>query len=255
MSDAMKYSARETFLWLNHAKELDKTLGKSASRSKAIQDYCKVRQSLDAARAKMIRLVRQEASLDALSKSASRSGKILVGDRRLDERKVALQIVKSSGSLQHRVVSIAIETARQQNDFKFFKALANAGLGKRVPEVDFERISVVPRFLVDYWCGDRSWPQGRYGRWIEWLNDFGNWKDGAFVWKKYQPLFFYPPLCFFSNGALATFLAFALGKEQSDADTSTLAVRQWVSRLGLIRASTPKIKEVRNDADEIYFEL
>jgi len=262
MTEAMKYSQHETFFWLNDAMQLEKTYSilqgvekrEAASYSPEIQNYCKVRQSLDSARAMMTRLVRSEASIADFEKKGSGNGKILVGDHRLDERKVALQIVKSSCSLQHRVVSLAIETARRQNDFNFFKDLANAGLGDRVPEIESQRISDIGHFLVANWCGRWYGPQGEYGRWFDWLKaaKIGEWNDsGLFIWEKYQPVFFMPPLCFFSNCALAIFVALALGREKGSQDTSAAAIRKWVSRLGLRRAQ--QIREVKSYNDGINF--
>ncbi len=77
--------------------------------------------------------------------------------------------------------------------------------------------------------------------------------SGDYVCKKSPSFFFMPPLCFFSNDALATFCALALGKKQSDPDTSAPAVRKWVSRLRLKRAACPKIREVKIVGDEIHF--
>jgi len=234
-----------------YAKEISQTI---VSHPAEIRDYCKARQSMDKARTILTCLLREEFSIDDLDKKRNEKGQISCGGFRIDEKKLALRIAKTSGSLKDYFVGLAIETARQQNDLKFLKKLVtNAESKKRPPVIDYQRISIVARFLVDYWCGVK----GEYDMWINLLETakIGNWSgtDGVFVWKKSQPIFFLPPLCFFSNGALARLCAFALGKMQSDSDTSATAIRKWVSRLQLEQAHTPKIQEVKETTDGIYF--
>jgi hypothetical protein len=189
-----------------------------------------------------------------LDKKRNEKGQILQRGFRMDEKKVALRSVETSGSLKNYSVGLAMATARQEPDLKFFNKLITAAKStKRPPVIDYERISIVARFLIDNWCG----ATGEHDMWIKALKNekVGDWcgNEGAFVWKKYHPVFFPPPLCFFENCALARFSALALGKKQSDQDTSGPAVRKWISRLQLERANEPKIRQVEATADGIYF--
>lgn len=234
-----------------YAKEISQAI---ASNPTEIRDYCKVRQSLNMATTRLIHLLREEVSLGDLDTKANEKGQVLAGGVRLDEKKIALRHAAVKGNIDDRLVYFAIAEANEKRDSEFFKNLGRALLSKkRPPEIDYERISIVPRFLVDYWCGDK----GVYGMWINLFKtaNIGDWRgdNGAFVWNQSQSFFFHPPLCFFSNGALATFCAMILGKNQSDPDTSTDAIRKWVSRLGLVRAKTPKIREVNEAMDGIWF--
>jgi hypothetical protein len=135
---------------------------------------------------------------------------------------------------------------------------------KRRPLFDANRIGDVGRFLVDNWCG----PNGISGRLIygQWKNVFfetadkelsekvGVVRDGdSYFCKKSPSFFFTPPLCFFENGALAMFCATALGKKQTDPETSAPAIRKWISRFGLRHANSPKIMETKITGNKIYF--
>lgn len=129
------------------------------------------------------------------------------------------------------ILKQAIEQAYSEGDARFFIKLGKALSRKDRPpkkETTAKPISEVAAFIVRYWCCDPS--------------------------SERNPYFFkMPPLCFFKNGALATFCAMALDKAQGDPDTSTDAVRKWVSRLGLKRVKQPIITDVKSAQDGIYF--
>ncbi len=201
----------------------------------------------------LICLLREEVSIDDLDKGRNEAGEISVGEVRLDERKYALRIAKVSGTVDDWIVHFAITQANNKHDTAFFIELGRALARKqRPPEIDYERIGIVPRFLVDYWCGEH----GQYGMWLNQLAEAnaGDWRgNNVFVWKQAPNGLLMPPLCFFASSALATYCALELGKKQSDKDTSATAVRKWVSRLRLKTAGTPKIREVKVAADGICF--
>jgi hypothetical protein len=234
-----------------YAKEISQAI---ASNPSQIRDYCKVRQSMNRARTILICLCRGEVSIDDLDRKGNEKGQISQRGFRIDEKKVALRSAGISGSLKNYSVGIAMATARQQNDLKYLKKLIKAAESKKGPSKnDYDRVSIVARFLVHNWCG----ATGEYDMWIKALmtERIGDWcgKDGAFVWKDYQPVFFLPPLCFFKPKELANFCESALGKMPRDKDTtSPTHIRKWVSRLHLTRADTPKIQEVKVATDGIY---
>jgi len=247
-----------------HTKEILRTI---AAHPEQIRDYCKVRQSLDSARGLWIRLVRSEASIADLDKKGTKDGKVVIGNLRQDERKVALQMVRCYGSVQGTIIAFAIETARKQNDLKFFRELGKALTNERVPEIDYDRISDVARFLVYHWCGNDLKGNhlcGKTGFYGELINIFktakiGNWtENGSFVWKHSPGIScerYMPPLCFFTGKALAAFCAMALGRSDTDKEMSREAIRKWVSRLGLAQANQRNICEVEQGPDGIYFRV
>ena len=288
----MKYSQREKFVWVKNAALLDKTymivenlgqldqgqqekfsagetpkellakLNEMTDReyakeiSKAIKshpaeirDYCKVRQSLNKATTILLSLGQREVSINEIDRGENETDGItydLPTGFRVSVKKAELSRIAATGAKGNPdwLINAAIIT---KADVK------KARRRERRPLFDANRIGIVGRFLVDYWCGAR----GEYGMWINLLKSakIGNWcgDDGAFVWKKPQPIFFVPPLCFFSNSALSMFCAMALGKKQSDRETSQPAIRKWISRFGLKHASCPKIIEVKTTSEEIYF--
>jgi hypothetical protein len=236
-------------------KEFAREIGHAiASHPTEILDFCKVRRSLGMATTRLIHLLREEVSVDDLDKKRNEKGEILSGGLRLDETRYGLRIAKVTGNVRDRIVHFAIEQANKRGDTQFFINLGLAlSMKKRPKEINYDRIGMMPRFLVGHWCGDR----GTYGMWINVLNttNTGGWRcdHEGFALEQAPSFFFLPPLCFLSNKALTSVCAWALQENVSDDALSTAAVRKWVSRLGLKRPSKPRIKEAREITDGIYF--
>jgi hypothetical protein len=221
-----------------------------------IREYCRIRRSHEVGTSRLIHLLRKELSIDELDTKANEGGQLSSGGVKMNETRYALRIAKVTGNIGDPIVHLAIAEANKRSDTKFFKELGRAlELKERPAEIDYLSISIVARFLVDYWCGQK----GIYGMWMKWFEtaDLGcvPGKNGGYLWTRSPSFYFPPPLCFFSNGALATYCAAALQKKQRDQDTSTTAIRKWLSRLGMRRANSPKIREVKLEHDEIWFRL
>jgi hypothetical protein len=175
----------------------------------------------------LIALARRELALDELDKKTNEAGTMSFGRLRLDEKRWLIQYVKTSGNLQGLGVAHTIFQIARDDDWAFFielgQVLRKVHKSKvKQPEVRWDCVNELARFLVPNWC---CWPVNCR----------------------------LPPLCLFENGALARFCALALGKEQRDKETSANAVRKWVSRLRLVRAKEPKIREIRDTTGGILF--
>ncbi|HZQ20457.1 MAG TPA: hypothetical protein VFA90_17315 [Terriglobales bacterium] len=218
-----------------------------------IVDYCLVRQSFEDARAFLICLLRQEASLKDCDTEIDENNAISVGRFQIDQKRWALQIAKTTGSIQDIIVRYAISEANEKADVEFFKKLGRSLARKQRPaEIDYSRVGIVPRFLVDKWCGEK----GHYGMWIRLLPSmhFGHWKrDGGFAWHKAPEVAFLPPLCFLTNKALSDVCALALKPKAKTKELAPGNIRKWISRLKLRRATSPRILEVKAASDGIVF--
>jgi len=152
-------------------------------------------------------------------------GKIAFGRHRLDGKEFVLAVAASTGNLEniHGDFDIAqiIHQAAQEPDIRFFKSLGSKLSRKsgRSAELDWNdryRCEVLPCFLVDFWIGrPASHPD-------------------------------FPPLCLFTDQALADWCNHALGKNPDD--VTTCSVCKCRQRLGLKRAKTALIKSVTKDA-------
>jgi hypothetical protein len=219
-----------------------------------IREYCKIRRSHDMGESRLIHLLRKELSLAELDSKANEQGQLSSGGVKMNEKRFALRIAKVTGTIWDPIVRFGIEQANKESDNHFFKELGRAlELKKRPAEIDYQCISIVARFLIDLWCGEK----GIYGMWMKMFEtrDTGVVASGEDCYRCSRPpaFYFHPPLCFFSSGALATYCAMALGKEQSDRDTSVTATKKWVSRLGLQRASAPRIRDVKVESGGVWF--
>lgn len=295
----MKHSKRETFFWLEGAALLDKThilaqclkqldqngrkkiwaakmpnelkaklyelatskeyaqeISRAATANpKKIRDYCKVRESLDLGTRILVCLARHQVSIDELASGANETSKMRIGTLRVDMKKYALAYVGATGNTADRVVAYALRSGT----ITTADVLRAKRKRKRRPLFEPARISIVARFLIDNWCGNK----GVYGMWKNWFDSpdknlsetvgVARATNGGYECKKSPSFFVIPPLCFFSNKALASFCALALRKKQNDPDTSEPAVRKWVSRLELKHAVCPKIRELKIVGDEIHF--
>jgi hypothetical protein len=226
-----------------------------AANPQEIRDYCKVRQSLNKARTILISLGKREVSIDELDKGKNETSgmtyDIYPAGFHVSVRKAELSRIAATGAkgndewwIKEGIITKAdIRIARKR---------------KRRPLCEIERVSIVARFLIEHWCG-QAWCYGMWKNWFETLDKklsdmVGVVRDNeSYVCKKSPSFFFMPPLCFFSNDALAMFVPFALGKKQSDRETSSIAIRKWVSRLELKHAGHPKIRETQIVGDKIYF--
>lgn len=224
----MKHSRQETFFWLEAASLLDRVAVPSLvsnEDTKQVLDFTQVRQSLDLATEILVCLATRRISIDELATGANEKSEMRFGSLRVDVKKYALAHIGATGNTADRVVAYALQRAIIQ-DADVLRAKRKR---MRRPVADIERIGIVPRFLVDYWCGER----GVYGQ------------------VRQPGIFFMPPLCFFTNKALSAFCEIRLNIKTDDD-----AVRQWIHRLRLERprlSSSPKIKDVRLLKDELRF--
>lgn len=151
------------------------------------------------------------------------SGKIAFGRYRLDGKKFALAVAASTGKLEniHGDFDIAqiIYQAAQEPDITFFKRLGRNLSDKkgRRPDLDWNDCENIACLLVDFWIGRPDT----------------------------HPNF--PPLCFFTDQALADWCGFALDTNSDNRNFS--AVRKWRQRLGLKHAKTRLIKSVTRAAN------
>jgi len=274
------YSQQEKFLWLKDAALLQKARGSyelsrslkadgeiDASLSPQIQDYFKVFKSRSVAGEILANRQRSELLPSDIRKRAENPP---WNEWRPIAQKVALQQARAYGSVNFPDVRLAIADAQRYPATKaeakscaeFFIKLGKALATKKRPKIiDYENPDFkLPAFLVLHWCGDRR--QVIYDNVARLLESekIGSWRNGVFLWKKYEPVSFMPPLCFFSPKALGLFCAKALGESWGEKYAQN--VRGWVSRLQLHQACTPEIRAINepctegkeSGADRIYFD-
>lgn len=261
----MKHSKSETFFWLKAAALLDRAEVPDRVTNadpKQLQDFFRVRQSLDQAQTILMCLARREVSIDELDRGTNEVSEMRVGALRVDVKKLALAHIGATGSTAGRIVSYAIKKGVITNE-----DVIRAKKRKRLPEFDCERIGIFPRFLVEFWCGEAGAAGGvptrrRRGK-LELLQKFSCFeKDGQTVsrnvpgakrrhyeWPRQKLLM--PPLCFFTHKALSEFASIILIE-----GTNEQAVRKWFSRLRLARPShptAPRIRAVKQNPDGLCF--
>ena len=171
----------------------------------------------------------------------SKTGKIIAGNTRLDEKTFALRLVQKQQSLKpvfpllpnpqaphaeqlknpslkpgfHDLISQVIAQATQENDIPFLKKIFRKPSGGKKLQNGF---SPLQEFLLDFWCGQCN----------------GLMLDRSDL----------PPLCFFIDDALTDWCNFcAIVKD----DLSFDSVRKCRQLLGLKRAKTPLIKSATKD--------
>ena len=148
------------------------------------------------------------------------SGKIAFGRQRLDEKHFVLTLATSTGSLKNTWadfdVAKIIHQAVAENDIRFFKRLGRK-LEKKCKRAgtDLNRCDDLACFLVDFWISSPA-------------------TDPDF-----------PPLCLFTDQAIADWCDFVLTPESDGGHFDS--VRKWRQRLGLKRAKTALIKSVTKD--------
>ena len=222
----MIHSQRETFFWIDAANKLDwvRQAADTVDDDKLLQDFAPVCRSQSIAESIIISLARREVSLDELDSRKNELGKLTVGQLRLNLRKAALAYVGATGRNDDRVVAYALRQGSVSKD-DLRRTRKNR---PRRDELDFEKISIVARFIVDFWCGER----GVYGQ------------------ERKSGVFFMPPLCLCSNSAIATLCGIALRLSSRTRGLSSECVRKWVSRLRLVRpTAAPKIREIKEMSD------
>jgi hypothetical protein len=194
-------------------------------------DYVQVSLSEDLAGSILISLARGELTLDDLDQKRNEQGSTRrTGGLRLlplNDKRWVLRQVEIYGRLNQRGIPHDLLRFAEENDCSFFIELGKklqriSDPSKRPPEVQWDKVNKVARFLVQHWC--RWHPNSRL-----------------------------PPLCLFGNKALADFCTLALGRNSSANETKGTAVRKWVSRLRLLRARAPRIREIKLTSKEILF--
>ena len=233
----------------------------AASSSAQIQDYFKVLKSRSVAGEILANRQRDELLPSDIRKRAENPP---WNEWRPIAQKVALQQARAYGSVNFPDVRLAIADAQRypateaeaKSCAEFFIKLGKALATKKRPKIiDYENPDFkLPAFLVLHWCGDgRHLIYENMARLIE-SDKIGSWRNGVFVWKKYEPVSIMPPLCFFSPKALGLFCAKALGETWDPMYAGN--VRQWRKRLQLEPAHAPKIRGLQErEADRIHFEL
>jgi hypothetical protein len=199
-----------------------------------VAEYRGIIQSRNAATSKLLNQIEGQ--------KVSKTGKIIVGKTRLDEKTFALRLVHKHQSLKpvfpmlpnpqapaeqlknpslkpglHDLISRVIAQATQENDIAFLKKIFRKPSGGKKLQNGF---SPVQEFLVDFWCGQCN----------------GLILDRSDL----------PPLCFFTDDALESYCAHALGNKTEEGD-----VGRQRRRMGLIQAQSPKIKIVIPDGNGI----
>ncbi len=147
-SPDMKHSRQETFFWLEAASLLDRVTVPefvAGEDRKRVMDFSRVRQSLDLAATILTCLAWRRVSIDELASGANEASKMRIGALRVDMKKYSLAHVGATGNTANRVVACA-QRLRIITETDVLQAKRKR---KRRPVVDFERISIVPRFLAD----------------------------------------------------------------------------------------------------------
>jgi hypothetical protein len=160
--------------------------------------------------------------LRAMGHKPKPSGTIGFGRHRLDAKKFVLLLAAATGNLKNTWanfdVAKIINQAAEEKDIRFFKSLGRklSKKGKRVG-IDLNRCDDLACFLMDFWiCSPDKHPD-------------------------------FPPLCLFTDEALADWCDFALTPESDGGHFD--AVRKCRQRLKLKNAKTPLIKSVTKDAN------
>lgn len=256
----MKHSPREEFFWWEAAVQLDAAELTARSAPPLSDEERKsptpgnIQRSRCEAETLLIALGKSEISFNksdarrAIDAKDLKPGEIRSGSLILNGKNTAKAYVRATGNTDDRIVAwamskgilskaderkakrVATERERKEQERKKQERSEE----KQQPRPEYAR-KEIKDVLVEFWCGD----PGIYGSKL-------NLEYGS-------EIFALPPLCFFTNAALATFLAFALGKKQSDPSTSETAIRKLVSRLGLLHAANPKIRDVKFSGSEITF--
>ena len=230
------------------------------SNPKEIRDYCKVRQSQGKATTILLSLCQREVSINELDKGENKKG--ITYDYpsgfKVSVKKTELSRIAATGGSKGNWDSL-IKIGATMGVTITNEDIKRALWRKRRPLHDPNQISIVGHFLVNYWCGEK-YIYGMWRNWFETADKYLSEKVGvvrdneSYICKKSPSFFFIPPLCFFSNCALATFCAMALDKNPSDPATTSDAIRKWISRFGLKHASHPKIIDAKTTGDGIYFQ-
>jgi hypothetical protein len=182
-----------------------------------VVEYCRIKQSSGEAFNRL--LIR--ASGDRLCPKGAYTG-AGIGETKMDEEKFVLNEAAKFKSVKHYQLSQFIFEAAKQNNLRFFIRLGKALQSReQVPDVDWKRCDPVACFLVENWC---EWHA--YERW-------------------------FPPLCFFSDHALADFCSAMFGRNSGIPSVDT--IRQWRRRLGLKQASRPKVRQISLKGTEVLF--
>lgn len=204
-----------------------------------VAEYRGIIQSRDAAISKLLNQIEGQ--------KVSKTGKIIAGNTRLDEKTFALRLVQKQQSLKpvfpmlpnpqatqaeqllqlknpalkpgfHDLINQVIAQATQENDIPFLTKLFRKPSGGKKLQNGF---SPVQELLVDFWCGQCN----------------GLMLNRADL----------PPLCFFTDDALASYCDYALGNKSVQIGD----VGRQRRRMGLIQARSPIIKMVIPDGDRI----
>lgn len=232
LKERRKFSVSHRTVWTDAGDPANLLSGIPPDR---VAEYRGIIQSRNAATSKLLNQIEGQ--------KISKTGKIIVGKTRLDEKTFALRLVHKHQSLKpvfpmlpnpqaphaeqlknpslkpafHDLISQVVAQATQENDIPFLTKFFRKPTGGKKLQNGF---SPVQEFLVDFWCGQCN----------------GLILDRSDL----------PPLCFFTDEALESYCAYALGKKSEEGD-----VGRQRRRMGLIQAQSPKIKIVIQDGDVI----
>jgi hypothetical protein len=193
------------------------------ANTQQVLEYCQIQESQRVANWILINLHLRHTSIDQLAKQREHS-QILFGLALTDSKLHTLNLIKM-GLACEGMVKQAESDAWKKKDLNYLNKLEKARVSKAKRLKSLDHISDIPIFLCAYWCGF----------------------DGLQIADCIQP----PPLCFFSWGAIASYLDIIL-KLKNDKRTNVANVRQWGSRLGLQPVREKIVNEFRVN-NGIYF--
>jgi hypothetical protein len=236
LKEGKKFSVSHRTMWTDAGDPANLLSGIPADK---VAEYRAIVQSRNAATSKLLNQIEGQ--------KVSKTGKILAGNTRLDEKTFALRLVQKQQSLKpmfpmlpnpqatdaellqqlknpalkpgfHDLISQVIAQATQENDISFLRKISRKPSGGKKLQSGF---SPLQEFLVDFWCGQCN------GRILD-RSDL-------------------PPLCFFTDDALESYCAYVLGNKSDQLGD----VGRQRRRMGLIQAQSPVIRFVIPDGDGI----
>jgi len=199
---------------------------------RVILEYCKIQESQRRALELIIWCGIGLSSINKIDKLWNKQRRINFNKHKMDLKVVALNRARQLHSIKDEIIQYAIDKAQKSMDEKFFVLLGRALSSKNKHASRLDRMSKVPMFIAEYWCGKQV---------------------SSFKYETKNADF--PPLCFFSHSALATFCALKLGLHQGHTEVTSKGLRKWVSHLRLKRPRSAMIRTVKVEGGKIVFRM
>jgi hypothetical protein len=235
LKEGRKFSVSHRTVWTDAGDPANLLSGIPADR---VAEYRGIIKSRNAATSKLLNQIEGQ--------KVSKTGKIIAGNTGLDESTFAMRLYHKQQTLKpafpmlpnpqathaehaqqlknptlkpgfHDLIRQVIAQKTQEGDDAFLKKFFRKPSGGKKLQNGF---SPVQEFLVDFWCGQCN----------------GLKLDRSDL----------PPLCFFTDEALESYCAYALGKKSEEGD-----VGRQRRRMGLIQAHSPTIRIVITDGSGI----